>query len=485
MQFKIQIMGVLFLIIGFYSSHLVAKPTSIQQDLHILKHGIETIHPGYKRYTTDQQRKAMWEHINTVLTNDSPLAQVYLEISRLTALLRCDHTIAEFPKALEEQKKQRFLPFQFRIFDKKMYVESVQNELSLKKGDEIIRINNIEIDEIINKLSPLMPRDGYTDHTAVSSIENNFNLLGSGFEQFFALEVLKLNQFPKEYSLQIKSLKTGTISTQKVHTISFDDWLALYGGSYRLDFKDAIDLKFKDNYAVLKIDTFVNYRNPINAKSVFKKIFKQLKQKHVSHLIVDLRNNGGGSDDVQLALMKFLYNSPFQLNDAAWFTYSELGDLKQYINTWQKDILSPDVSQLNKEANGYRVKNKDMGENYLIQKPAKMAFDGEIIMLTSRHNSSASAALLAHIKHQENVTLVGESTGGNQGGTNGTVMLFLKLPHTGISVRIPVFRNSYTIPNKQDGLGAQPDISVIEDFNSWINERDKIMNKAIELTKTK
>ena len=75
----------------------------------------------------------MWENINTVLTNDSPLAQVYLEISRLTALLRCDHTIAEFPKILEEQKKQRFLPFQFRIFDKKMYVENVQKELSLKK----------------------------------------------------------------------------------------------------------------------------------------------------------------------------------------------------------------------------------------------------------------------------------------------------------------------------------------------------------------
>ncbi len=474
------------ILIMIFSHHMaLSQADSIKNDLRLLKQGLEVIHPGYDRYTTSEQREAMWNRLTNSVDENTSLAQVSLEISRLTAQLRCEHTVITLPKALSEQKKQRFMPFRFRIFNQRMFVDQASQTMELNKGDEIITINGKSIAEIIVKLSPLMSRDGYTDHAVVRNIEGDYDILGSGFEQFFALELLGLDEYPKQYTIKYRPKNKTSLLIKTVDTISFDSWLALDGQPYRLDFKDAVNITMKGDYAVLTVDTFVNYRNPVNAMKKFKKIFKTLKQNNIKHLIVDLRNNGGGSDDAQLALLKHLYNQPFQVNDAAWFVYSDLGELKKYLQTWDKSVLSPDTSQLTKETLGYRIPSSMMGPNYKQQKPAALAFDGQIYMLSSRDNASASAALLLHIKQQENVIVVGEPTGGNQGGTTATVMLFLKLPYTGISVKIPVFRNRYMIDNAIDGQGAYPDVYANDNYQDWMNDHDTAMQATIRLINDK
>lgn len=469
-----------------FVNHLsMSQNTSINNDLKLLKQGLEVIHPGYTRYTTPEQRQSMWNRLNASVDDDTSLAQVSLEISRLTAQLRCEHTVIELPKSLSEQKRQRFMPFRFKIFNHRMFVDKAKMSTGLTKGDEIISINDKNIAEIIVKLAPLMSRDGYTDHTVIGSIESDYDILGSGFEQYFALELLKLDEYPQSYTIQYRPKNTDAVLSKTLNVINFDEWLALDGQPYRLNFKDAVSLEITGDYAVLTVDTFVNYRKPVNAMKKFKHIFKTLKQKNIKHLIVDLRNNGGGSDDAQLALLKHLYNQPFQVSDAAWFVYSDLGELKNHVQTWDKSVLSPDTARLKKEAFGYRVPNGMLGPNYKRQKPAQMAFEGHIYMLSSKSNVSASAALLSHIKQQSNVTVVGEPTGGNQGGTTATVMLFLKLPHTGISVKIPVFRNRYMIDNALDGQGAQPDVYAYDNYDDWINGQDATLNATIKLINDK
>ena len=102
-------------------------------------------------------------------------------------------------------------------------------------------------------------------------------------------------------------------------------------------------------------------------------------------------------------------------------------------------------------------------------------------MLSSKDNASASAALLAHLAQQTNVTVVGEETGGNQGGTTGTVIAFLTLPESGVVVRIPMIRNRYKIKEAQDGMGLIPDIIVRQPFDHWLIEKDSAMAYAKQM----
>ena len=316
-------------------------------DLQLLKEALEKAHPAYQRYASEEELTAAWSILfDAAKSNNLSDLQFYTGVSKFLATLRCDHTKAELPKSLANTKKQRFLPFQFGLFDDQMFVaKSTLTEL--QRGDEITHINEQPIQEVLAKLRPYMARDGFTDHIADSKLMSDGDLMGSGFEQFFAPVVLKLDVYPSTYTLKV-SKRNGTTQILEVDTIDFAQWQALSTLAYRLDFKDAVKLAYTDDQktAILTVDTFVNYRQPVNAKALFKKIFKDINAKGVQHLIVDLRQNGGGSDDAQLALMKHLYTSPFQLVDGAWVSQHELGSLADKLQSWDRKVIEVNKASL-------------------------------------------------------------------------------------------------------------------------------------------
>ena len=253
-----------------------------------------------------------------------------------------------------------------------------------------------------------------------------------------------------------------------------------------MNFGDAVSLEIKSTnagspVAILTVDTFVNYRKPVDALALFDSIFSELEAKGVNQLIVDLRNNGGGSDDAQMALLRHLYQVPFTLVDGAWLSDKPLGSLAGKLNSWDRTAIDIDKSQLPQTPYGRAIPLNALGANAKPQQPAKYAFKGNIVLLTSKSNASASAALLAHIQQQPNVTLVGEATGGNQGGTTATITSFLTLPTSKIVVRIPLIRNRYNIENSVDGLGATPDIYAIQRVDDFLAKRDVAMLQSMAL----
>jgi hypothetical protein len=465
-------------------------------DVALLKTAIETAHPGYSRYLSEAEQASLWKELDTVVASNPSELTFYSAVSKLLVGLRCQHTKAEFSPALEQQKKQAFMPFRFRIFDNRMFVQYAHGGSGLLYGDEIVTINGITIQQIISKLSPYVERDGYTDHTVTALLEENFDLLGSNFEQFFSSVVLQQNSFATQFEVGVRRVEKHSEKTQHkalqpvsnitLQAITFDEWIGLSGRPYRLNFGDAVSLEIKSAnagspVAILTVDTFVNYRKPVDALALFDSIFSELEAKGVRQLIVDLRNNGGGSDDAQMALLRHLYQVPFTLVDGAWLSDKPLGSLAGKLNSWDRTAIDIDKSQLPQTPYGRAIPLNALGANAKPQQPAKYGFKGNIVLLTSKSNASASAALLAHIQQQPNVTLVGEATGGNQGGTTATITSFLTLPTSKIVVRIPLIRNRYNIENSVDGLGATPDIYAIQRVDDFLAKRDVAMLQAMAL----
>ncbi|MDT0596146.1 S41 family peptidase [Glaciecola petra] len=462
------------------SSQVIASE-NYTNDVTLLKNALETAHPGYNRYISNSELASRWTELEQVVADKPSELEFYTAVSKLLVSLRCEHTKAEFSPKLEKQKRQSFMPFRFRIFDNRMFVEYADSETDLKKGDEIIAINGYPIQRIISQLSPYVERDGYTDHTTVSLLEQNFDLLGSSFEQFFSSAVLQQDTFANEFNILVKKLGADQTTNTSMAAISFDDWIKLSKQPYRLNFKDAVNVEINDTTAVLKVDTFVNYRQPIDAFELFEKVFAEFDNKGITELVVDLRSNGGGSDDAQMALLRHLYQVPFTLVNGAWLSSKPLGPLAEKLSSWDRTAVDIDKTKLPLIDYGRAIPLQALGINAQQQQPAKYAFKGEVVLLTSKKNASASAALLSHIQQQTNVTLVGDATGGNQGGTTATVIAFLTLPESQIVVRVPLIRNRYTIENALDGLGAYPDIYASEQLNDFLSGRDVAMETALSL----
>jgi hypothetical protein len=86
----------------------------------------------------------------------------------------------------------------------------------------------------------------------------------------------------------------------------------------------------------------VNYRTPVNPAELYDPIFASLQTEGRDTLIVDLRRNGGGSDDAALALVARLIASPAPfMRDIRVKTLDHSG-LEDHIRTWDSRALNPD-----------------------------------------------------------------------------------------------------------------------------------------------
>jgi C-terminal processing protease CtpA/Prc len=90
---------------------------------------------------------------------------------------------------------------------------------------------------------------------------------------------------------------------------------------------------------------------------------------------------------------------------------------------------------------------------------------------------------LANIKGQDNVTLVGEETGGGYYGNNGVFIPEMILPHTKLRVRLPLYRiiNNSNIPFNGSGVPADVEVKATSESIRW--NKDPKMEKVLELIK--
>ena len=68
----------------------------------------------------------------------------------------------------------------------------------------------------------------------------------------------------------------GEIKTMQVQRINYQQWVSLDGNNTRVqNFKDAVKLeRIGENIAYLRIDTFVNYRQPVDPNDIYDPVLK-------------------------------------------------------------------------------------------------------------------------------------------------------------------------------------------------------------------
>lgn len=383
-------------------------------------------------------------------------------------------------------KKARFLPFYVKIIDKKIYLLS--NLASHHtKGFVLKAINDEPIAQILKKI---------TDHMA--GFSDGYNLTGKyqrlnyqGFSFYYA-DFIATNQ--GQYKLTLANPATNTQTSYTIPSVDLNGFRQIDRDFSQNRFRSPIELKInsKRYLATLSVNSF-NHRlydkggDEDKAREVFrnqvKDAFDKLRRKRIKSLVIDLRNNGGGTEGYEDYLASYLIQKPYRKYayvQSAGFTYSFLRHT-QYNTSAKQKRMEQWIKKEHYRAKDGRILRRP---GILTPEPLKTnAFKGRLYVLISGKTYSGGADCAAIIKANTQAIFIGEETGGGFYGKSGGISLYLSLPNTHMRVKIPTLKYAIAAKSKSIpfGRGVMPDHQVVTTFSEYMKGTDAVLKYALKL----
>ncbi|MFT3846080.1 MAG: S41 family peptidase [Lacibacter sp.] len=462
------------------------SPQQLKEDMQVLEQTLRYNHPSLTWYNSDSVITASFQRGYSLLNDSLTETQFRNVLSETVFPIRCGHTSVQVSKQSVQYRKNRrekSFPLGMKIINDSTLVVTTnlnRRDSILKTGTKIFAVNGLTAKQIIDTMLPLVSIDGNSKNFSYQNLSNSFtsyynnrfglyekyhviyydnkqslkkaivNLYNPAGDTFRRAPVV-INRFPVQQETQSQRQR----KLQRIRSFTIDS---------------------TKTYAVLRLNSFgADLR-----RSYLRKSFRQLRKNKINNLVIDVRNNGGGLIKTSLWLSKQLHHQPFSFTDSVYTKHRKI-KTKAQIN--KRIVYNLGLLFLN------RKKNDSLYEFcYFTKKeysPGKKNYKGQVYLLTGGFSFSATTLFAASVKGLNNVTIIGEETGGAYYGNNGVFIPEMTLPQTKIRIRLPLYRivNNKNFP--KNGSGVLPDIEVKPTEESIRQNRDPKMEKAIEIIKSK
>lgn len=406
---------------------------------------------------------------------DSPLTEMQIRfyIKQIVTKIGCGHTDAGASKKYIKASRKLdrpIIPLNVFITDSSEVI--VLNNLSvdstIKVGDEILSIDNRPVKQILNTIFSIYPSDGYNKTHKKQGIRYNW------FKYYYSF----CYGFKSNYSVKIKH-KDNTITRNKLTALS--------------SLKDTLILPKKDSVCYLrKIKTcgysVINGDKPIAVIDInafkgwywyrfFRKSFKDIKHKNIEHLVIDLRDNGGGQVACGMNLLSYLIDKPTNLQ------FDRKPNLIPFNFRFKMGIFSR-ITPLVLWLRFQDIPKHGRLRHYVFSFPKKRkAFKGQVYVLTNGKSFSMSGVAATYLKYKSNAIIIGEETGANIAGSNAIISGNIILPNSKIKIFIPVYHIYHDIDVNNNGYGLMPDYPTYYTKEKFLNGEDVDLKKVMELVK--
>lgn len=224
------------------------------------------------------------------------------------------------------------------------------------------------------------------------------------------------------------------------------------------------------NTFYVKIGSFSNTYKP-QIDSILKANESLLNA--TANLVLDLRDNGGGSDDSWEGLIPYIYSSPIKMIGAdVLATKTTISAYKKYLDdkNLSKETLNNinnEIAKMEKAEGRWVKKNDDEVISYLTPKP----FPKKVVILINKWCGSSTEELLLATQQSSKVVLAGENTTGNLDYSNVVEVPFSCYPYT--LVYATTRSRRLNVHKGIDNIGIAPSYRLTEK-DDWIKEAIKI-----------
>lgn len=496
-----------------YNSHLASKVSvaDLQSDINYVEYKINKLHPALDWYISKEALANKFDSLRTTITEPLTPNEFYFKISPVVASVKQGHmgmmplvnkTEKKERKKLEKKGQNPLNLVTFKYYNDELYLDKNYTKDSLLlSGSKIISVENISPKELHQKYKNTYTSDGlnttYLSHGFASrftsylvgekqmsdSIHFVLQYKDSIYERILARTKPGKKEIDsllskKDSIAPVKIALTKAEKAQKKKEAKIErkkNRYFLYN-SISKDYTRSLSYIPSDStVAVLKIKGFKHSQH----KKAYDSIFNEIQQNKVKTLVIDLRNNGGGSLAEIHNLYSYLTPEPFVFIDTIKVT-NRTGvatNRLRAIPLAGKIVLSPFILYTTVKGIVSVRKGKN-DEYYLFNKQTKVTepkanrFDGKLFVLINGGSFSASCILSSYLKSTNRATFIGEETGGTYNGTVAGTMPVLTLPNSKLKMRVGLQKIAATGKTEEFGRGIMPDVSILETPEQIIDKSD-------------
>lgn len=423
-------------------------------------------HPGFYRYNTEALFNKYFDSVLLSINTPQNQLSYFRKVKPVIAQIRCLHTGVslsdEYLKYLNNGNN--LLPLQlYFVNDKAFITANYSGNTAVPVGAEVIAINQKPIKGIMQILFAAIPSDGYNETL-------KYQLLNHQFAQWYR----SVYEVTDKFTLTIKTadgqkdLVLNGIKNKDMPAPAIMD----LGNKPRLSFL------LTDTLAMLTIQSFGNTdikAGGQNFKKFINNVFDQLNLNPKKKLIIDLRNNTGGTDANAAYLCSLLMNKPYRYWDRIEVTEPFALSIKGAAKLMYGKPVKQDSVYIWKKS-----KFTNEFDFYEPQLPQKNAFTGKVFILINGLCMSSCADLAAVLQYNKRATFIGEETGGGYQGNNSGLIPEAPLAF-GIKVTVPLLKYINAVDaNINIGHGTYPDVAYKWDVKAIINHEDPEITFAVK-----
>ncbi len=466
-----------------YSPHKKYPKHQLQEDYSLLRTILEKKHPSLYWYTPiDSMNYYFDERYKAINDSMTELQFGWKILAPLISKIKCGHTTFSMSKGWQNYIQNKRIP-SFPIYvrawpDTMVAVFNLNKNDTLKKGTIITSINGIESPDLFKRMFAYMAKDGFAESVNYSRLSLNFPYFHRnifGLYKNYNVEYLDSSGNKERKKLAYFNPVPDSFAKNKRPPVARQKSNLTKPG--RLSRRRSLQIDSVTETGLMKINSF----SKGHLYNFFKRSFKQIKKLNIKNVIIDVRNNGGGDINNYVSLTRYIRNSNFRVADTAVSIAKNFKPYSKYIRANFFD--RPGLFFLTKKGKDNRYHFR-FWERRVNKPNRKYHFDGNVYVLTNGLTFSASSLFCNAVKGQQNVTIVGEETGGGWHGNSGIIIPDIVLPHTRLRIRLPFFRLVQFEHVAKNGKGVLPDIEVQPTVYDVRNNVDRKMEVVKELIKT-
>ena len=467
----------------------------LKKDVDFTYQKLQRFHPNLYWYISKENLDHKFDSLKTAIQKPLTPNDFFFKLAPVVASvneghLRLRSLSRRYSKAEQKEfktKKPLFALMDYKIIGDKLFVkENRENVGKIKAGTEILKINEENVADLIKKYRKLYSSDG-ENQTFQKYFINltffNYYTLENGYLDSVKLKTLCDNVIDE---VQLKRQKKNGKEASEEKTlpkVTADQKIQDYDAaskSYNRSFKF---LKSDSSVAYIKVKSF----SATYAKKFYDQSFRKIKNAKSDYLILDVRDNLGGSLSEINTLYSYLTNEKFTLIKVPEMTSKTSGMYQNYFRGQSvfSSVLSAPAYPFFLAGNYFFSSKKD--KKYYFRefasrptKPKENAFTGKIYVLVNGASFSASSIIAAKLKFENRAVIVGEETGGANDGTVAGVNNTVILPNSHLVLPIGLFLIRPNIEFENKSRGVFPDYAVDPNFEDIFGTDDKILNWTLE-----